>query len=180
MKDVFIENLNNGSVESVCAEAGIDGKIGLQSNGRPYAYYLAIGTLKTEYSVLRGCFRVGYNKRHSPEIIDLFFDELTQFYDGDPVATVVKTKAGASSDGTPGAVVDVIGLHEPEDFVTFCNEVERIVSDSDSIGTRSRTASAKGVSFEGTFFSDLKERGATMGGMFGKMVCDASSMFSRK
>ncbi len=176
MKNVFIENLNNGSVESSCAEAGLDGKIGLQSNGRPYAYYLTIGTLKTEYSVLRGCFRVGYNKRHSAEIIDLFFDELTQFYADEPLATVVKTKAGTSSEGVPGAVVDVIGLHEPEDFIAFCNEVDRIVSESDSIGSRSRQAAATGVSFAGTFFSDLKERGATMGGMFGKMVCEASGM----
>ena len=39
-----------------------------------------------------------------------------------------------------------------------------------------REPSVSGVTFEGTIFSNLKERGATMSGKFGKMVCEASNM----
>ena len=176
MKDVFIENINNGTVDQACKDAGLEGQVGLQSNGRPYAYYMSINGIKTEYSSNRGAFRVGYNKKYNNDIIDLLFGELTEFYSDNDDIEVIRTRAGTSpSDGTPGGVVDVAGVYEPEDFVLFCTEVDRITSEAEGITVR-RSSAERGVSFEGTFFFDLKERGATMGGMFGNMVCEASGM----
>ena len=50
-----------------------------------------------------------------------------------------------------------------------CEEWEK------SVGS-STTEIKIGVSFSGTLFENLKERGATMSPMFGSMVCDASGM----
>jgi hypothetical protein len=46
----------------------------------------------------------------------------------------------------------------------------------DSLMQEKTTKRSAGVTFEGTIYERIKERGSTIGGKFGKMVCDASGM----
>ena len=174
MKDVFYQNLNDGSVELALSNAGYNPKV--ESNWttkKAFLVYDNIGTVKTEYNCQQPSFRVGFNKRHNHAQIDVLFDGLVDAFN-DSGVEVVRTPCGVKND-IPGSCVDVFGLSTPEEFVDFCDLIKSIVTESDVIATR-RSSTEIGVSFEGTFFFDLKERGATMGGMFGNMVCEASGM----
>jgi hypothetical protein len=64
----------------------------------------------------------------------------------------------------------------PDDLIEQAGVLKRYV-DVNDLGSGTGVAEAKvGVSFSGTQFDRLKERGATISGMFGNLVCQASGM----
>jgi hypothetical protein len=176
MKDVFYQNLNDGSVEVALTEAGYNPKV--ESNWttkKAFLVYDNIGTVKTEYNCQQPSFRAGFNKRHNHDQIDILFNGLTEAFSESEDVEVVRTPCGIKND-IPGSCVDVFGLSTPEEFVEFCDIIKSIVTESSSIGARSRQATATGVSFEGSNFSNAHERATTIGNRFMKMVCKASGM----
>jgi hypothetical protein len=63
-----------------------------------------------------------------------------------------------------------------DSIVEQAQQLAAYIAEND-LGRGSETREAKaGVSFSGTQFDRLKERGATMSGMFGNLVCQASGM----
>lgn len=63
----------------------------------------------------------------------------------------------------------MISVIENLDFNISEEDLENLMQEK----TSKRTI---GASFEGTIYERIKERGSTIGGKFGKMVCDASGM----
>jgi len=59
-------------------------------------------------------------------------------------------------------------IEAAESLITYVNDCD--------LGSATVTESKVGVTFAGTQFDRLKERGATMSGMFGNLVCQASDM----
>jgi hypothetical protein len=128
----------------------------------PTTQYIGVGVngVKLEYHN-SGCFRAGYGSgKDNIEKIGLAISEEYSDY----LVEVKKT------------MVDVYGMYTAEDFVNFCN----FISEIEDLEIKSPYGDSKkkefGVSFEGTVFENLKERGATMSPMFCNLVCDASGM----
>ena len=75
--------------------------------------------------------------------------------------------------------VDVKCPPSVENYALYLETIESLNLNipEESIELLAKTRiSMKGVNFEGTVFDRIKERGATIGGKFGKLVCDASEM----
>lgn len=179
MKDVFEKNLESGVVLDALVAAGYDAKDGRFSKlntetgkyepmGRRYAVYVNVCGFKTEYFYM-GVFRTGWNKKFQTEQLDHIFEELSNIY---PDIQIEKNTVGKEQNGY---CIDLHGLSTPEEFVEFCRNVEQIITGSDVITTR-RQSAEKGVSFEGSNFSNAHERATTIGNRFMKMVCKASGM----
>jgi len=65
--------------------------------------------------------------------------------------------------------------HDIDQLVDAAQSLREFV-DSADLGSAKVVESRFGVNFQGTQFDRLKERGATMSGMFGNLVCQASGM----
>jgi hypothetical protein len=65
--------------------------------------------------------------------------------------------------------------HDIDQLVDAAQSLREFV-DSADLGSAKVVESRFGVTFQGTQFDRLKERGATMSGMFGNLVCQASGM----
>jgi hypothetical protein len=69
-----------------------------------------------------------------------------------------------------------VSVSDPDTLLEQAAVLKQYVEEND-LGAGAVTAEAKtGVSFAGTQFDRLKERGATISGMFGNLVCQASGM----
>lgn len=69
-----------------------------------------------------------------------------------------------------------IAVKDADSLLEQANVLRSYIEEND-LGQGAITNEAKvGVSFRGTQFDRLKERGATMSGMFGNLVCQASGM----
>jgi hypothetical protein len=69
-----------------------------------------------------------------------------------------------------------ISVSDPDTLLEQAAVLKQYVEEND-LGAGAVTAEAKtGVNFAGTQFDRLKERGATISGMFGNLVCQASGM----
>jgi hypothetical protein len=116
---------------------------------------------KVEYQN-SGCFRVGWGS--GEENIEKLGLALMEEY-GDNYLVEIKKP-----------MVDVYGMYTAEDFVRFCN----FISEVEDLDIKKPYGDIKkkefGVSFDGTIFENLKERGATMSPMFCNLVCEASGM----
>lgn len=129
--------------------------------------YIAVGIngCKVEYSN-SGCFRSGYGL--DEENLDKLSKAIADEY-GDK-CTIDSRKTNKSG------MVDMIGLYEANDFFELCEFISEIEDLNIQGGYGSKKIEEVGVSFSGTIFENLKERGATMSPMFCKLVCDASAM----
>jgi hypothetical protein len=137
----------------------------LSENGyipKPTQNYIAVSVngLKVEYQN-SGCFRAGYGsgEENLEKIGMLLSDEY-----GNNFRVDVKK-----------SMVDVHGMYTPEDFLNFCNFISEIDLNLKN-KYNEKIKEEVGVSFSGTIFENLKERGATMSPMFCKLVCDVSKM----
>ena len=69
-----------------------------------------------------------------------------------------------------------VAVGDPDILIEQAAVLKRYVEEND-LGAGTVTAEARtGVSFAGTQFDRLKERGATMSGMFGNLVCQQAGM----
>ena len=69
-----------------------------------------------------------------------------------------------------------VSVSDPDTLLEQAAVLKQYVEEND-LGAGAVTAEAKtGVSFAGTQFDRLKERGATISGMFGNLVCQAAGM----
>lgn len=126
---------------------------------------VAINGCKVEYQN-SGCFRAGYGL--DEENLKKLGSLLTEEY-GDTYKVDIK-KTNKSG------MVDVIGMYNANDFLEFCNFISEIEDLDIQKGYGDRKKEEFGVSFTGTIFENLKERGATISPMFCNLVCDSAGM----
>jgi hypothetical protein len=103
-------------------------------------------------------------KQNKDELIEGLMSELPNF--------------GASEwiRNTSRRVQFEVSVSDPDTLLEQAAVLKQYVEEND-LGAGAVTAEAKtGVSFAGTQFDRLKERGATISGMFGNLVCQASGM----
>ena len=131
--------------------------------------HVTINGVKTEIHIFSRSgepweFRIGYN--NSPEDIEYLAEGVQSLFGEDAV------KIHIQRDGK-GFVK--IAKKEPTDWEALVEWVESLEWTPEQQHSN-RTEARVGAIFEGTIFERTKERGATIGGIMGRMVCEAAGM----
>lgn len=129
-------------------------------------FHATINGVKTEMHIFSRSgapweFRIGYG--NSPEDIETLAQLITPVFGEDSVT--IQQSIGYVKIGKKT-------VEEWETLVDFVESLDFVPEKKHSI----RTEVQVGALFEGTIFERSKERGATIGGKFGKMVCEAAGM----
>lgn len=131
-----------------------------------------INGINVSYSITSKCMRLPIEifEGHE-EIYQTVFEALNSAFPNDPVKKNkfwIDVKCEPSIDNYVNLIscIEDLDLDIPLEHIDFL----------DNFVQRRNATLESGVTFEGTVFERIKERGATMGGKFGKMVCDASGM----
>ena len=131
--------------------------------------HVTINGVKTEIHIFSRSgepweFRIGYNT--SPEDIEYLAEGVQPLFGEDAV------KIHIQRDGK-GFVK--IAKKEPTDWEALVEFIENLEWTPEQQHSNRAEARA-GAIFEGTIFERTKERGATIGGIMGRMVCEAAGM----
>lgn len=131
--------------------------------------HVTINGVKTEIHIFSRSgepweFRIGYN--NSPEDIETLA-QLVQ-----PLFGEESVKIHTPRDGKGWIKIAKKGLEDWEALVEFVENLEWTPERQHT----NKTEAQVGALFEGTIFERTKERGATIGGIMGRMVCRAAGM----
>lgn len=129
-----------------------------------------INGINISYSITSQCIRIPKEVfKSSEEIYEEVYDSLVSEFDNGFVRDKnyfidILCEPKVENIQKINEIIDSLNLDIPTDHIEYLNNFIR------------RIPSQNGVTFEGTIFEKIKERGSTIGGKFGKMICDASGM----
>ena len=124
------------------------------------------------YSITSQCIRLPREEfENTEEVYNCIYDSLSLEFDNGEVRNknyFIDVLCDPDIENLQRVVetIDCLDLDIPIEHIDFLDNFIR----------RKNYSLLSGVTFEGTIFEKIKERGSTIGGKFGKMICDASGM----